>query len=87
MDHPQTPRILAPHLQTFQHKLVRMLGKVVQLRGDTAVIDAGGNVDIILNRVRSYTSLSLSFLSYIKAVINITWHLNLLFHAHVSLKP
>ncbi|KAF2000890.1 ssDNA binding protein-like protein Ssb3 [Amniculicola lignicola CBS 123094] len=50
MDHPQTPRILAPHLQSFQHKLVRMLGKVVQLRGETAVIDAGGNVDIILNR-------------------------------------
>ncbi|KAI4623608.1 hypothetical protein J4E80_003419 [Alternaria sp. BMP 0032] len=27
-----------------------MLGKVVQLRGETAVIDAGGNVDVILNR-------------------------------------
>jgi replication factor A3 len=51
MDHPQTPRILAPNLQSFQHKLVRMLGKVVQLRGETAVIDAGGNVDVILNRV------------------------------------
>jgi hypothetical protein len=54
MDHPQTPRILAPHLQQFQHKLVRMLGKVVQLRGDTAVIDAGGNVDVLLNRVRFF---------------------------------
>jgi hypothetical protein len=51
MDHPQTPRILAPHLSNFQHKLVRILGKVVQLRGETAVIDAGGNVDVILNRV------------------------------------
>lgn len=51
MDHPQTPRILAPHLSSFQHRIVRMLGTVVQLRGDTAVIDAGGNVDIILNRV------------------------------------
>ncbi|KAF2122963.1 replication factor A protein 3 [Lophiotrema nucula] len=50
MDVPPTPRILAPHLQTFQHKLVRMVGKVVQLRGETAVIDAGGNVDVILNR-------------------------------------
>ncbi|KAF2799329.1 replication factor A protein 3 [Melanomma pulvis-pyrius CBS 109.77] len=50
MDHPQTPRILAPHLQAFQHKLVRMLGKVETLQGDTAVIDAGGKVDIILNR-------------------------------------
>jgi len=55
----QTPRILAPHLQAFQHKLVRMLGKVLQLRGDTAVIDAGGNVDLILNRVRHKTSYSI----------------------------
>ena len=52
MDHPQTPRILAPHLSTFQHRIVRVLGEVVQLRGDTAVIDAGGHVDVILNRVR-----------------------------------
>ncbi|KAF2710180.1 ssDNA binding protein-like protein Ssb3 [Pleomassaria siparia CBS 279.74] len=50
MSEPQTPRILAPHLQSFQHRLVRMLGKVVQLRGDRAIIDAGGNVDVILNR-------------------------------------
>ncbi|KAF2269778.1 ssDNA binding protein-like protein Ssb3 [Lojkania enalia] len=50
MEHPQTPRILAPHLNSFQHKLVRMVGKVVQLRGDTAVIDAGGNVNVVLNR-------------------------------------
>jgi hypothetical protein len=52
MDHPQTPRILAPHLQQFQYRIVRILGKVVQLHGETAVIDAGGNVDLILNRVR-----------------------------------
>jgi len=51
MDHPQTPRILASHLQAFQHRIVRILGKVVQLRGETAVVDAGGNVDVILNRV------------------------------------
>jgi len=51
MDHPQTPRILAPHLSNFQHRIVRILGKVVQLRGETAVIDAGGNVDVVLNRV------------------------------------
>ncbi|KAK3209643.1 hypothetical protein GRF29_44g289018 [Pseudopithomyces chartarum] len=49
-DHPATPRILAPHLSTFQHKIVRLLGRVVQLRGETAVIDAGGNVNVILNR-------------------------------------
>ncbi|KAH7386117.1 ssDNA binding protein-like protein Ssb3 [Pyrenochaeta sp. MPI-SDFR-AT-0127] len=50
MDHPQTPRILAPHLSNFQHRIVRMLGKVVQLRGENAIIDAGGQVDVILNR-------------------------------------
>ncbi|KAF2643957.1 replication factor A protein 3 [Massarina eburnea CBS 473.64] len=50
MDHPQTPRILAPHLSSFQHKHVRILGKVLQLRGETAVLDAGGNVDMVLNR-------------------------------------
>jgi hypothetical protein len=61
MDHPQTPRILAPHLSQFQHRIVRILGKVVQLRGETAVIDAGGNIDVVLNRVRLLLlSISLS---------------------------
>lgn len=50
-DTPQTPRVLAPHLNEFQHRLVRVVGKVTQLRGETAVIDAGGNVELILNRV------------------------------------
>ncbi|KAF2203254.1 ssDNA binding protein-like protein Ssb3 [Delitschia confertaspora ATCC 74209] len=45
-----TPRILASHLSNFQHQTVRMLGKVVQLRGDQATLDAGGNVTILLNR-------------------------------------
>ncbi|KAF2278783.1 replication factor A protein 3 [Westerdykella ornata] len=50
MDAPQTPRILAPHLQQFQYRTVRMLGKVTALRGETAQIDAGGNVELVLNR-------------------------------------
>ncbi|KAF2126944.1 ssDNA binding protein-like protein Ssb3 [Dothidotthia symphoricarpi CBS 119687] len=50
MDHPQTPRVLATHLANFQHRIVRVLGTVVQLRGETAVIDAGGQIDVILNR-------------------------------------
>lgn len=53
-DTPQTPRILAPHLSTFQHRLVRVVGRVQQLRGETAVIDAGGNIDLVLNRVCRY---------------------------------
>lgn len=52
MDHPQTPRVLQPHLSSFQHRIVRVLGKVVQLRGENAVVDAGGQIDVILNRVR-----------------------------------
>lgn len=51
MDHPQTPRVLQPHLSAFQHRIVRVVGKVVQLRGETAVIDAGGQIDVVLNRV------------------------------------
>ena len=58
MDYPQTPRILAEHLQAFQNKVVRMTGKVLELRGETAVIDAGGNVDVILNRVCFLLSFS-----------------------------
>ena len=57
MDHPQTPRIIAPHLSSFQHRIVRILGKVVQLRGETAVIDAGGQIDVVLTRVRIRTFL------------------------------
>ena len=52
MDHPQTPRVLQPHLSQFQHRIVRVLGKVVQLRGENAIIDAGGQIDVVLNRVR-----------------------------------
>ena len=51
MEHPQTPRVLQPHLSSFQHRIVRVLGKVVQLRGENAVVDAGGQIDVILNRV------------------------------------
>ena len=47
-----TPRISAAYLETFQNQTVRVLGKVVQLRGDNATIDAGGQMGVILNRVR-----------------------------------
>ncbi|PSN66495.1 ssDNA binding protein-like protein Ssb3 [Corynespora cassiicola Philippines] len=50
MDHPQTPRVLASHLEQFRHRIVRVLGKVVQLKGESAVIDAGGHIDVQLNR-------------------------------------
>lgn len=46
-----TPRITAPYLEAFSHSTVRMLGKVRQLRGESATIDAGGSVNVFLNRV------------------------------------
>ncbi|KAI9671378.1 MAG: hypothetical protein M1831_004287 [Alyxoria varia] len=45
-----TPRITAEFLETFQNKTVRVLGKVVALRGETATIDAGGQINVLLNR-------------------------------------
>ncbi len=46
-----TPRITAAYLETFTNQTVRLLGKVIQLRGEQATIDAGGQINIILNRV------------------------------------
>ncbi|TVY53336.1 Replication factor A protein 3 [Lachnellula cervina] len=45
-----TPRILAPHLDAFQNRTIRLIGRVTQLRGETASIDAQGTVTAILNR-------------------------------------
>ncbi|EKG20657.1 hypothetical protein MPH_02012 [Macrophomina phaseolina MS6] len=46
----QTPRINAPLLEQFTHQTVRILGKVTQLRGEQATIDASGNINLHLNR-------------------------------------
>jgi hypothetical protein len=48
-----TPRITAPYLEQFSHQTVRILGKVRQLRGETATIDAGGQISVFLTRVCS----------------------------------
>ncbi|KAG8631554.1 hypothetical protein KVT40_000694 [Elsinoe batatas] len=45
-----TPRITAPYLGQFKHQTVRVLGKVTDLRGETATIDAGGKINLLLNR-------------------------------------
>ncbi|KAL1589909.1 hypothetical protein WHR41_01334 [Cladosporium halotolerans] len=45
-----TPRITAPYLEQFSHQTVRILGKVRQLRGEQATIDAGGQISVFLNR-------------------------------------
>jgi replication factor A3 len=46
-----TPRINAQYLQQFAHQTVRILGKVRELRGEQATIDAGGRITVYLNRV------------------------------------
>ncbi|KAK4963617.1 hypothetical protein LTR10_001246 [Elasticomyces elasticus] len=45
-----TPRINAPYLDQFQHRTVRILGKVRQLRGESATIDASGDIQVHLTR-------------------------------------
>lgn len=47
-----TPRITAAYLENFSNQTVRILGKVVQLRGEQATIDSGGQIAVLLNRVR-----------------------------------
>lgn len=54
-----TPRISAAYLETFQGQTVRVLGKVTQLRGDHATVDAGGEVGVVLNRVSLFSSHSI----------------------------
>jgi hypothetical protein len=49
-----TPRITSQYLDAFTNKTVRIIGKVTQLRGETATIDAEGIVTAHLNRVRFF---------------------------------
>ena len=46
-----TPRVNAKYLDSFTNQIVRVLGKVVSLRGETATIDADGSINVHLNRV------------------------------------
>ncbi|KAF1819792.1 replication factor A protein 3 [Dissoconium aciculare CBS 342.82] len=45
-----TPRINAQYLEQFSHRTVRIVGKVRQLRGEQATIDASGTINVHLNR-------------------------------------
>lgn len=51
MEATSTPRISSPYLDTYVGRNVMIVGKVVQLRGEQAVVDADGNVTAHLNRV------------------------------------
>jgi hypothetical protein len=50
-DNLSTPRITSQYLDAFTNKTVRIIGKVTQLRGETAAIDSDGVVTAHLNRV------------------------------------
>ena len=43
-----TPRISSPHLEHFTSRTVRIVGRVTQLRGETANIDSEGVVTLQL---------------------------------------
>ncbi|PHH74680.1 hypothetical protein CDD80_2898 [Ophiocordyceps camponoti-rufipedis] len=43
------PRVTATYLNTSVGRLVTMVGKVTQLRGDQAVLEADGAVNVALN--------------------------------------
>lgn len=52
MDSQQSaPRATAPYLDSLVGRNVTIIGKVAQLRGELAVIDADGNINANLNRV------------------------------------
>jgi replication factor A3 len=45
-----TPRILSSHLASFPQRIIRLLGKITALHGETATLDCGGEVTLKLNR-------------------------------------
>jgi replication factor A3 len=49
-----TPRVTAQYLDGHAGKNVMIVGKVIQLRGDSAIIESQGNVSLVLNRVGSF---------------------------------
>ncbi len=52
MESQATPRITSTYLDTYVGRNVQVVGKVTQLRGDTATLDADGTLTAHLNRVR-----------------------------------
>lgn len=51
MEAVSTPRVSANMLDSYVGQNVIVVGKVMQLRGESAVLDAHGQVNAILNRV------------------------------------
>lgn len=59
MEATSNPRITCGYLNTYVGRNVIIVGKVIQLRGDEALIDADGNITVHLNRVSLFWPLSL----------------------------
>ena len=55
MEAVASPRITCAYLNSYVGKNVIIVGKVIQLRGEEALIDADGNITAHLNRVSSLT--------------------------------
>ena len=45
-----TPRITSPYLDSFTNRTIRLTGRVLQIRGEQAIIDSDGNVTAHLSR-------------------------------------
>lgn len=56
MANEATPRVNASYLESFTNQTVRIVGKVTALHGETATLDASGEVRIVLNRVGLFWS-------------------------------
>lgn len=52
MDAASTPRISGRYIDSYVNRTVMVVGKVIQLRGSEALIDADGQINITLNPVR-----------------------------------
>ncbi|KAF8430616.1 replication factor A protein 3 [Terfezia claveryi] len=50
MSNEQTPRVNSSLLERFVGQTVRLVGKVMQLRGETATVDSAGNVLVHMNK-------------------------------------
>lgn len=51
MEATSTPRISSSYLDSYVGRNVMIVGKVIQLRGDQAIVDADGHITAHLNRV------------------------------------
>jgi replication factor A3 len=57
MEKTSNPRVTCPYLDSYVGQSVMVIGKVMQLRGETAIIDADGNITAHLNRVCVFRQL------------------------------